>query len=400
MLEPLGQSQVLGYLKHLALNRRIHLISFEKPEDWANEGERKRLRNQILSFGIVWHPLPYHKYPSVVATLWDIFSGIVLGLFLLLRYRLRIVHARSYVASVMALALKRMTGVKYIFDMRGFWADERVDGGLWPQGGRLYSIAKWFERQFLLQADIVVSLTQAAVNEMLHCPYLQSKMPQFEVITTCADLELFRLQEGKGAFSSIAHPFTLGYVGSVGVWYLFDETLRCFQSLRERLPDARLFILNKGGHAFIRDRIKALHVDPDAVLIQEADHQGVALAMQQMDAGIFIIKPLYSKMASAPTKLGEFLGCGIPCLGNIGVGDMAGILENEKVGVALTRFDDDALRDAIDQLLQLTQSAGIQERCRATAVRYFSLDEGVRRYASVYDRLDVPRQGAVGFDSL
>ena len=33
MLEPLGKSQVLGYLKLLAKNRRIVLVSFEKPSD-------------------------------------------------------------------------------------------------------------------------------------------------------------------------------------------------------------------------------------------------------------------------------------------------------------------------------------------------------------------------------
>ena len=40
MLEPLGQSQVLAYLKRLANGRRIHLISFEKADDWVNVAER------------------------------------------------------------------------------------------------------------------------------------------------------------------------------------------------------------------------------------------------------------------------------------------------------------------------------------------------------------------------
>lgn len=30
MLEPLGQSQVLAYLEKLAIDRRIHLLSFDK----------------------------------------------------------------------------------------------------------------------------------------------------------------------------------------------------------------------------------------------------------------------------------------------------------------------------------------------------------------------------------
>ena len=271
--------------------------------------------------------------------------------------------------------------------MRGFWADERVDAGLWSAGGRLYRIAKWFERCFLLNADCVVSLTQAAVDEMRTFPYLQGHMPHYEVITTCADLELFRPGQVDPASHSEDQPFTLGYVGSVVGWYLFDETLRCFQLLRERLPNARLHILNRGGHDFIQERMAALGVDPAAVLVEEADHAGVARAMFQMDAGIFFIKPVYSKMASAPTKLGEFLGCGIPCLGNRGVGDMAEQLENEQVGVAMEQFDASTMRDAIDRLLKLTQVPNIHDRCREVASQYFSLEKGVRAYEQIYREL-------------
>jgi len=387
MLEPLGQSQVLGYLKRLAADSSIHLISFEKPDDLNNKIELERISKDISGSGIIWHPLRYHKSPSSLATLWDISCGIIVGLWLVLRFRLNIVHARSYVASVIAIVLKKLTNVGFIFDMRGFWADERVDGGMWSAGGWLYRFSKWCEKRFLLSSDYVIVLTHAAVNEMRTFSYLQRKMPLFEVITTCTDLELFHSEESYVVSRQSGSPFILGYVGSVTGWYLFDDTLRCFQLLRERKPDAQLLIINRGGHDFIRDRIHALNIDFDAVRIEEGNHEDVARAMQKMDAGIFFIKPVYSKMASAPTKLGEFLGCGVPCLGNSGVGDMGSILENEKVGVVLNRFDDDAMREAINRLLQLTQTDGISERCRDIALRYFSLDEGVRRYSHVYQRV-------------
>jgi len=385
MIEPLGQSQVLAYLKRLSGKSTIHLISFEKAEDWANKAERQRIARDIANVGIYWHPLRYHKRPSMLATAWDVGCGAVAGIWLVMRYRLRIVHARSYVSSIIALVLKRLTGVAYLFDMRGFWADERVDGGLWPAGGGLFRVAKWFEQRFLLNADCVVSLTQAAVNEMRTFSFLQGRIPRFEIIATCADLQLFRPAPEDSSPS--VRPFTLGYVGSVGVWYLLDETLRCFKLLRERVPDARLHILNRGGHDYIQERIVALNIDPSAVQVEAADHAGVAHAMQRMDAGIFFIKPAYSKTASAPTKLGEFLGCGVPCLGNSGVGDMATILNNEQVGVILDRFDDTAMREAIEHLLQLVQTQDIKSRCRQVALRYFSLDEGVSKYAAIYAQL-------------
>jgi glycosyltransferase involved in cell wall biosynthesis len=388
MLEPLGQSQVLAYLKRLAPDYRICLLSFEKPEDWNNRVLRERICEEVTAAGITWRPLRYHARPSVLATAFDILLGILIAYYLTLKHQVKIVHARSYVPSVIALSLKKVFGLKFVFDMRGFWADERVDGGLWPKDSRLYRTAKWFERRFLLSADRVVSLTHAAVDEMRQFPYLQGRMPAFEVITTCADLDLFKPDAPEQSTQKDDRPFTLGYVGAVGVWYLFDETLQCFSLMRQTIPNVRLHILNRGDHAYIRERLNYHQIDPEtSVRLEAADRAGVARAMCQMDAGIFFIKPVYSKTASAPTKLGEFLGCGIPCMGNVGVGDMASILESERVGIALGDFSEAAMRDAITRLLQLAREPGIQQRCRQVALRYFSLEMGVQRYKDIYCEL-------------
>ena len=389
ILEPLGQSQVLRYLERLAENHSITLISYEKPEDWNDKDKRDVLKAHMDAVGIKWLPLRYHKTPSGLATAFDIVQGTVVCSWLCIRQKINIVHARSYVSSVIALFLKKIFGIKYIFDMRGFWADERVDGGLWPKDGRMYRVAKWFEKRFLLNADRVVSLTTAAVNEMKTFDYLQGSMPVFETITTCTDLDVFNYSNTTSKRVKESHPFTVGYVGSVGVWYLFDETLNCFKELQRQVPEARLHILNRGDHDYIRKRISESGIADESVLLEVADHVDVAKAMQNMDAGIFIIKPAYSKMASAPTKLGEFLGCGVPCLGNTNVGDMADIIVGEKVGVVLSDFDVDSIREAVEELVYLTKQEGIQAHCRDVALRYFSLKEGVSSYDRIYRELVV-----------
>lgn len=383
MLEPLGQSQVLSYLKCLASNRQIHLISFEKSADWANAFERDRIANDIIAAGIVWHPLRYHKSPSALATAWDIVCGISLGLWLVLRHRIGVVHARSYVPSVMALTIKRLAGVKYIFDMRGFWADERVDGGLWSPNGRMYCLAKGFERRFLLAADHVVSLTHAAVSEMQHFDYLQDRMPAITVIPTCANLTHFKPLGREHASGNLV----LGYVGTVGTWYLFDEVTRCFALLLTLRPDAKFLIVNRNEHAYIRERLDVARVPYSAVEILSVTHEEVPKQMSRMDAGVFFIKPVFSKQASAPTKLAEFLGCGVPCLSNAGVGDMAEVLEKDKVGLAITSFNDEAMIAALKQLINLVEDPESSVRCVTAAQRHFSLDEGVRLYDEIYKNL-------------
>jgi glycosyltransferase involved in cell wall biosynthesis len=383
MLEPLGQSQVLSYLRCLACNRQIHLISFEKSIDWANAYERDRISNDIAAAGIVWHPLRYHKFPSALATAWDIVCGILLGLWLVLRYRIGVVHARSYVPSVMALTIKQLAGVKYIFDMRGFWADERVDGGLWSPSGRMYRFAKGLERRFLLAADHVVSLTHAAVSEMQRFEYLQDRMPAVTVIPTCANLTHFKPLPREHTSGNLV----LGYVGTVGTWYLFDEVARCFALLLTLRSDAKFLIVNRNEHAYILDRLDLAGIPYSSVELIAATHAEVPKQMSRIDAGVFFIKPVFSKQASAPTKLAEFLGCGIPCLSNAGVGDMAKVLEKDQVGLAITSFDDEAMIAALKQLINLVEDPESSDRCVASAQKHFSLDEGVRLYDEIYNKL-------------
>lgn len=190
-MEPLGQSQVWQYMSGLSANHQIDLLSYEKAADWENETKKARIKAAVSANGVIWVPLRYHSKPSAIATAFDISLDIVVGCYLVLMHHIKIVHARSYVSSMIALSLKKLLDIKYLFDMRGFWADVRVNGGIWPKGSRLFHVAKWFERKFLLNADVVVSLTHTAVHDMQSFPYMQGVEQKFVVIPTGANLQLF-----------------------------------------------------------------------------------------------------------------------------------------------------------------------------------------------------------------
>jgi glycosyltransferase involved in cell wall biosynthesis len=382
ILEPIGYSQVVQYLKKLTPRRKLVVVSFEKPADWTNVDRRRRLEAELGEVGVRWVALRYHKTPSSLATAYDLFQGLLVTSYLVLRHRIAIVHARSYVPSVLALALKRTLRTRFVFDMRGFWADERVEGGLWSRNSRVYRVAKWFERRFLLAADAVVSLTASGVREMARFDYLQQRRVDFHVISTCTDLERFRPRSERDACG-----FTLGYAGAAGLWYMFEPAAECFRLLLEKRSDARILILNRGEHDSIRECLRRHEVPEDRFELIAVDAREMPQFINRMDAAAFFIKPVFSKKASAPTKLGELLAAGIPFLTNSGVGDMDQILAREQVGISVERLDTDSLRRGVTQLLELAETPGIQRRCREAAERNFSLDEGVRAYSRIYDSL-------------
>jgi glycosyltransferase involved in cell wall biosynthesis len=163
--------------------------------------------------------------------------------------------------------------------------------------------------------------------------------------------------------------------------------LRFFRAIQLCGKDARLLVVNRNEQEFVRASIAHVGIDPEKVEVTCAEHHKMSGLIGRMDAGAALIKPVYSKIASAPTKLAEYLGCGVPCVGNINVGDMESILEGERVGVALRGFSPCDHREAASRLVALLEEPGIQERCARIARQLFSLDAGVEAYMSIYDKL-------------
>jgi glycosyltransferase involved in cell wall biosynthesis len=382
MLEPLGQSQVLSYQERLAEKFEIHILSFEKSFD---EPSKNQIMRRFNDAGMYWHPLKYHKSPAILSTVADITYGLLKSFFIVRSYKIDIIHARSYVPAVIALSLKKVFGIQFIFDMRGFWVDERVDGNLWKKNSYIYKISKWFESKFLLNADHIISLTYAAVREIKKFPYLTGRSLSISVIPTCTDLSQFKLKEAK--INDPEKNFVLGYVGSVGTWYNFDAVIEAFKLLIIKEPTAKLLVVNQNEHELISSMIKKAGISNEFFKLIKATHSEVPQLMQTMTAGIFFIEPLFSKRASAPTKLGEFLGCGIPCISNRGVGDMTNILEGENVGVAVSDFENQSLNSAIFQLIDISKDPDISLRCSKVAKKYFSLEKGVADLQKIYIQL-------------
>src|SRR5258706_15487089 len=98
MLDPLGQSQVIPYLKELS-HRGVGftLLSFERAPAYTRAGSAKceALRAELASFGIDWHWLRYQTSPSLPATSYDVMAGIRYGRRLARDKQIEMVHVRS-----------------------------------------------------------------------------------------------------------------------------------------------------------------------------------------------------------------------------------------------------------------------------------------------------------------
>ena len=383
-LDPLGRSQVVPYLEGLSrFGYRHHLLSFEKPERWRDSGARAKMRARLTASHITWHPLRYHKRPPLVSTLLDVWAGTRAALRLARASRAGLVHARSYPSSLIALRLRRRLGVPFVFDMRGFYPEERVDGGLWRPGGSMFRLAKRLERDFLREASGVVTLTEASLPILRRTLGDAGGEGHLRVIPTAVDLDRFR------PTPTAPEGFTLAYFGSVGTWYLMDEMFALGRTALECIPDCTLRFVVNGAEAEVRGRAAAAGIAPRRLQVRTVDHERVPEALADAHATFFLIKPLGSKVASAATKFGESLALGLPVACNRGVGDSADVIEREGVGVVVERFEEPEYRRVATELCALAKRADTAGRCRDVARARYSLGGAVDAYRGLYEAIGV-----------
>jgi glycosyltransferase involved in cell wall biosynthesis len=388
VMEPLGESQVLGYVERLALTYRIVLLTFEKPADLRDTARRAELQRRLESRGIAWNCLTYTKHPPIVSTGLDVIRGVWRGHDI--AGGCGLIHARGYVAALIALVLARVTNAVFLFDMRGFWADEKVDGGHWTRTSLVYRVTKYFERRFFESAQAIVSLTHAGVRELPTLGYNIQPTTPIDVIPTCTDLQRFspgprdsRLVDELG----LAGHLVIGASGTMSNWYLRKEMLEAMAYLQRALAPAKLLLVTREDPERLRaDAIEA-GVAPEAIVITAVSYERMPDYLRLMDLGLFFIRVCFSKKGSCATKLGEFLATGVPVVINDGVGDSGDLVRRYGAGVVLEQPTVAALESQLPAVRTLLTDPAAAERCRAAARAHFDVNEGSRKYADLYRHL-------------
>lgn len=387
MTDPLGQSQVLPYLKGLSENFGVqfYLISFEKPKAFA---ARKSVIEGIVSeSGINWYPQVYHKSPPVLSTLYDLMKMYRVAKRICRAHDIQILHARSYLAGIVAMKIKSKLDIKFVFDIRGFWIEERVEGGLWnlnnPIFRGIFLFMKRQEKELFKNADAVVTLT-AVSSKIIESTFSFKRLIQ--VIPCTADLSIFKPQSNEvrvqnRALLGIQDNYVLVYLGSVGTWYLLKEMLLFFKSLKKHNSTAKFLFLTKDAPQQILEFANKLEINSADLIFKNANREEVPPLLSAADSSIFFIKSSYSKEASSPTKHGEILGVGLPVVCN-SIGDLSLIMKYQPTGVLVDNFSESKLDQAALSLLEQDFS-GQQE----VAVEFYSLEKGIQKYGMVYNSL-------------
>ncbi|HEX6737144.1 MAG TPA: glycosyltransferase [Vicinamibacteria bacterium] len=380
-LDPLGQSQVVPYLEGLAAEGvRLALVSFEKPERWADAAARGRLEDRLREAGIRWRPLRYHPRPRLFAKAWDLAAGAWAVRDEAKALDAVLVHCRADVAAAIARLARLPRRVRLLYDVRGFFSAERTDAGSWPAGGAVDRVVRRVERGNLARADGVVVLTEAAAADLAAA----RRLPPHRVIPTCVDVAAYRPPA-----AGDAKDYGLAYAGSLGTWYSGPAMVSFAQVARRHVPGPVLFLTPQPQEA------AAAGASPEWSEVRTAAPAEVPAWLRRCRAVFFFYRPGRARRATCPTKFAEALATGLPVVANTGIGDLDQIVSEHRVGVLVSAFDEAAYDKAGRELAALLEDPETPGRCRRLAEERFGVAVGVSRYLSLYRQL-TGRPGAAG----
>lgn len=395
LLEPILPSQAVPYLAGLALRGyRITLLTFEKRDKIRRLGRDGvgRMEERLKSEGIEWRHLIYHKWPRLTATLYDLFIGSVFCLYLILSRRIRIVHVRGVTPGSMMLLVARIVDVKILFDMRGLLAEEIAAGGGWKKDDAAFRLVKLAEKNLLRRADAVSVLTRKHLELNRGLDILKDRNIPMDVVPCCVDLKRFSYDAARAAAFkkelSLDRAFVLMYQGKIGTFYFMDEMVDFFKVVSCVHPDSVLLMVTNDPVDGVMRRAASNGIGSDRIRsVRGVWFDDMPRYLEAADAGIFFINPL-NKLGSSPIKMGEFLASGVPVIINPGIGDTEELVRDNRVGVVVKDFTKRSYESAFGELLRLKgEGDALRARCRETAGRYLSLEDGIDRYALLYGKL-------------
>ena len=196
--------------------------------------------------------------------------------------------------------------VKFLNDIREFYADSRVEGGMWNTKNifyrTIYNFFKKKEVEAIVYNDGVVCLTYAAEKIIKQCPQYKTQIP-LEVIPCSVDMKLFdpgKIDNDlkfkfKKELGITDEDFIISYLGSIGGWYLTDEMMLFCKILSDKITSAKFLFISPHQHNIIFETARKSGIVPEKIIVTHAQRHEVPLLLSFSNYSVFFIKSCYSK---------------------------------------------------------------------------------------------------------
>ncbi|UWQ14122.1 glycosyltransferase [Aliiroseovarius sp. M344] len=396
----IGTAQILPYLEGLAARgNQIACLSVEHPSRQTEYNTM--IAPRLESAGIIHSPILRRSLPLAGKLERFAMPGLMQSRLdkLVETFRPDLIHCRSYMPLGAVLPVSQRRGLPFVFDMRGFWVDERCEAGIWqgPMGRSLARHFRKLETRAINGASAIVTLTNDAKSVVATRRPVAGSITS--VIPCSVDQSRFRADKAMRAqarqnLGFSAKDVVLTHLGSAGPLYQMGTTYRLLAALQARGMWARLLLIgdhNVKHHVTEASKL-GVTLDPKDLTCRSVPHDEVPALLNAADIGLSFRIASKSSLGVSATKVGEYQSCGLPVISNTGIGDINDILPDRRFGLVLAHHDS----AAIDHAAHTIASAPFAPRTviRTHAAERFSLERACDQYDAIYRMFLAERQAA------
>lgn len=220
------------------------------------------------------------------------------------------------------LLSKKITGKKWIMDVRDLWIDASISLGFLKKGSILEKITRIFERKCLISSDAIGVTTQELGRRLSDDPEVRKKT---HLIPNGVDTDFF-----------YPHPVEkknqIVYAGNIGYAQDLDLVIRGVQIVNRH--QHLEFIIAGGGdtQSDLKHLVHSLNLQELVHFSGILPREDIPKLFSESLIGVAPLKNLQSLEYAAPTKVYEYMSCCIPFIG-CGKGEIQQIANESGAGI-------------------------------------------------------------------
>jgi len=355
---------------------------------WLNR--KRNIYKKILNK----EKIKYHVIPimfsgrSIVGPIIEFLYTILLTM-IILRYKVKIIHAHNQNTIRLALLLRRFLNVKNIYDIHGIPVEESVYEVDPSEYSKMYLKLIEMQSQIIKKSDFVFCVSEPMKKYLISM--YGAKESKIIITPTSIDTKKYDYKKE----NKIRAKSKLGLKGKFivvsmwysGAWQIFEKSIDFFLMTKCKIQNSHFLILTANQDAeniLIEKNINKKDYSIFTVFPHQLNEYLLAA-----DAGLLLRDQSIVNKVAAPVKFGEYLASGTPVVITKGIGDTEKIINKFGVGVIISGLHESALDMGVKKLLNLYKVKGdcLFEDCKKAANSHLSIDMCIEKFLNVYDTI-------------
>lgn len=312
----------------------------------------------------------YYTIFPVLASIWLVFNRKSSDVILITSP-----PPQMYLVALIGKLMKK----KVIVDVRDLFLDVSVNLGFIKKGSLVERIFRFLESKALQKADAVTLVTPKIRRQLVEEYGINPA--KCYVVPNGVDLETFKCDKSKRKLQMV-------YTGYFGHAQDFDTFLEGYALLKE---NERVPLILAGSGETLEDVLKnaeKLGIAKWIKYVGMLSRKEVVKLLCSSSIGVAPIKADESLKYAIPSKIYEYLACGLPFIG-VGIGEIEGIAEESRAGCVGKTPEEVA--ECIRKLLNSNL-----KKLRVRALRYvkrFSRESSSKKFLNVLNSLRGQNEG-------